>query len=145
MVPCCGFSGSSSRCKSLKGLSLRRMPLSWVESARVFAMSSSLPAVLLIDSVIARSRRDERQFAVGGPQINVCGSITASWQLPERAVAADCLSAHTVALHEGIKVGTRPAQIWFTGNGGFASENSKPSADHQSVVIGRGLAHGVLL
>ena len=37
-----------------------------------------------------------------------------------------------VALHEGIKVGTRPAQTWFTGNG-FASEDSKPSADHQSV------------
>ena len=32
-----------------------------VQSARVFAMSSSLPAVLLIDSVIARAvARDER-------------------------------------------------------------------------------------
>jgi hypothetical protein len=39
-----------------------------------------------------------------------------------------------VALHEGIKVGTPPAHIWFTGNG-FAAENSKPSPDHQSANI----------
>src|ERR1039457_4223942 len=49
-----------------------RTPVSYatvvgVASARVFVMSSSLPAVLLIDSVIARAvARFERQFAVGG-------------------------------------------------------------------------------
>jgi hypothetical protein len=68
-----------------------RTPVSYaavvVESARVFAMSCSFPAVLLIDSVIALravAATNDTSPAVG-PQTNVCGSITASCQLPERS------------------------------------------------------------
>jgi hypothetical protein len=105
-------------------------PASWPCRAVYPPCCSSIP---LLPRAVAATNDSSPSV---GPQTNVCGSITASCQLPEHSVPADCLSAHMVAWHEG---GSRSAQSLHESGfpeTRFASENSKPSADHQSVSAG---------